>query len=92
MYQVSTHVQAVLFGCWMLGEWDSWGGDIPGLVCMVSSLPMNPTPPTSNTQIILPVGVHTIRNIVNNRITRLQMHASFFCGFVIIGFLRLVMP
>ena len=27
----------------------------PGLVCMVYPLPMNPTPPTSHTQIILPV-------------------------------------
>ena len=40
--------QAVLFGCWILGEWVSW--------CVwYTPLRMNPTPPTSNTQIILPV-------------------------------------
>ena len=32
-----------------------WDNLRPRLVCMVYPLPMNPTPPTSNTQIILPV-------------------------------------
>ena len=44
---------AVLFGCWMLGEWYSWGGGYAihtGLVCIVY-----PPPLTPNTQIILPV-------------------------------------
>ena len=56
--------QAVLFGCGMLGEWDSCGAGCTihtnpgrslqfGLMSLYVMLPLTPTPPTS--QIILPV-------------------------------------
>ena len=40
-----------------------WDNLRPGLVCIVYALPMNPTPPTFNTQIILPV-VHSTGSII----------------------------